>query len=954
MSWLPVKDIAPVCKETGMLVIEKEKKMETRRRIIALFIGIMTIVSMFTFSIGATAEETEAPEAYIEVTDKDMLLVEKLEAFGVITNEYDAATYVTRRQMADIIAGFIGLSQYKSTSSETPFRDVSINDESVSSINALYDLGIITGDNNLSFYHDNYVTCDEATVFIVNAIGYKTFAQREGGYPTGYHRIAIKLRMYDELGINIGTSKMSVIDVYKMLDSALSAAAVEQIYIGDNTRYTFSDTETFLSKTYGIKKYKGKVTGNEYTKLTVADSKLTDEQIEIDGKIYDTPGYFYGYFLGYNVDYYINEDSGERELIYVAETPKANSTLKIDAKDIIKSKTTTDRIYYYEGENTYHVQFIRNFDAIYNGQCYTGYGTLVNLIPDNGYIEALDNNKDGVYEIIFIYEYKNVVVESIDSYKEIIKDKLSGTEVNLDSYKYKVKYINLDGEESADFNDIAQGDVLSVAQSRGTNKAITVYISKTPVVGTITEYDNSLGYYINGTYYEEAAEYNGDTLQVGLSGAFYIDINNKIVLYKYDTDSDGMAIGVMMALDYEIGTFKTDIELRLFTTDEEIINVKMADVVIVDGRRCKLDKVSDRDFVLSSISKGNITNGMYYIENTYAVKYKLSSEGLLKELDTGAIGGPGNINVEVDNGEYMLCRYYNMLTCYTPKEGGGYSHKYIRYNGKDALIFYTPSAGHLDEVDDYGLVTNFRYNRYYAKPALRSESYTDAIENYSLYSFNTTDIGLVDIIILRDYGSAGGLTSSSPLGIITNISKGSDEWGSITDRMYMGETAMGDLAERITFKKNGVTTEVPSRDLIEATAPALPELRPGVVIRFGKNYEGKIDTIQVIAEYDSVTNIVTPTFKDASTFIEDADISNKVGNLVVAEILNNDTKAKMIECTTNGTDSLPFVTENATIKIYRSEREKIENGTLSDIASGDKIVARIGEYFEIREIIVFR
>lgn len=929
--------------------------MEMRRRFTALFIGIMMMASMFAFTTGAAAEKAETPDNYVEVTEQDMLLVEKLEAFGVIANEYDATTYVTRRQMTEIIAKFIGVSQHRSTASETPFRDVSINDESIFAINTLYDLGIITGDNDLRFYPDNYITCDEATVFVVNSIGYKIFAEREGGYPTGYHRIAIKLGMYDKLNINIGTSKMRVIDIYKMLDSALSASAVIPIYIGENnTQYTFSDTETFLSKTYGIKKYKGKVTGNEYTKLTNDDSKLTDEQIEIDGKIYDTPGYFYGYFLGYNVDYYIKEDAGERELVYVEETPKINSTLRIDAEDIIKSKTTSDRIYYYEDEDIQHIEFARIFDAIYNKQCVTNYGTLVNLIPDNGYIEVLDNNKDGVYDIIFVYEYKNVVVEAVDSYNEAITDKLTGNKVSLDSYKYKVKYIKLDDNTDASFDEIAQGDVLSIAESKGTNKAITVYISKTPIVGTITEYDNTLGYNIDGTYYEEAEEYSGDTLAVGLSGAFYIDVNNKIVLHEYDSSSDYSSIGVMMGIDYKITTLDANIEVRIFTTDEEIINVTLADVVKVDGRRCKLEKDSDRDFVLSSISKGKISGGLYYVENTYAIKYKLSSDGLLKELDTGAIGGTGNINIEVDNGEYMLSRYHNMLTCYTPKEGGGYSSKFIRYNGKDALIFHTPSAGHLNETDDYGLVDELRYNRYYAKSSYRSDNYTDFIENYSLYSFHTTDIGIVDIIILRDYGAAGGLTSSSPLGVITAITKGSDKWGSVTDRIYMGEGVMGDLAERIDFKKNGTTTEVLSKDLIEATAPALPELRAGVVIRFGKNYEGKIDTIHVVAEYDLETNTITPTFKDSSTFIEDADIPNKVGNLAVCEVLINDTKTKMIECTTNGTDILPFVTENATVKIYRSEREKIEDGTIADIASHDKVVVRLGEYFEIREIIVFR
>lgn len=920
-----------------------------KRRFITIFICIMTMVSMFTFSIGATTEETNVSENYVEVTDKDMLLVEKLESFGVITNEYDITTYVTRRQMAEIITKYIGLSHYEGTSSETSFRDVSVDDESAYEINALYDLGIITGDNNLRFYPDNYVTCDEATVFIVNAIGYKTFAQREGGYPTGYHRIAIKLGMYNNLSVNMGTSKMSVIDIYKMLDSALSAAGVIPIYTGtDDTKYTFSETETFLSKTYGIKKYKGKVTGNAYTKLTVADSKLTDEQIEIDKNVYDTPGTFYGYLLGYSVDYYIKESAGEKELVYVEETSKLNKTLKLDAEDIIKSKTTSDRIYYNEDRDVQHIDIAKNRDVIYNNQCLTGYGTLLDLIPENGYIEVLDNNKDGVYDIVFVYEYKNYVVDYVDAYNEVVKYKPSRAELNLNSRKHKVQYINLDGNVSASFSDISQGDVLSVAQSKGTNNVITVYISKTPIIGAITEYDDSLGYNIGGVYYEKAKDYVGETLKLGLSGAFYVDINNNIVSHKYDSSSSDLAIGVMMALGYDSGRSKANIEVRLFTADEEVIEVKLADVVKIDGKKRELKNKDDVKAVLEAISKS--TDEPYEVKNTYAVRYKISSDDLLSELDTGAKGGIGNINVEVDNGEYLLSRYYGMLTCYTKKEGGGYSPtKYIRYNSANTIIFYTPSAGRLDEVEEYGLVTNFKYNRYYAKPSIRSDEYTDFIDNYSLYSFHTTDIELVDIIILRDYGVAGELTSSSPIGVITKITKGADEDGNATDRIYMGDGIKGDLADEVNFKKNGKgPTKVSSKDLVKT------ELKAGVVIRYGKNREGKIDTIHVIAEYDSEKKLITPTFKDANTFIESSDIANKVSNLLVAEVLNNDAEAKMIKCTTDGKDALPFVTENASVKIYRSEWQELENATIADIAPEDKIVARIGEYFDIREIIIFR
>ena len=404
-------------------------------KITALFIVMAMMVSFCAFSSVAAANETNV---VAEISDEEFILIEKLEAMGVISNDYDPTQNVTRRQMVDIISKFMNLSG-GNTDVKSPFRDVNERDDAFGQINALYDLGIISGDENFNFRPDDYVTYDETMVFVVNAVGHKMFALREGGFPTGYYRVAIKHGMMDGLSIKDGKAYATLVDIYKILNSAMTASTVIPSYTGNDVIYTLSDTENFLSTTYGIKKFRGKVTGNENTYLTSSKSSLTDEQIAIDGVIYDTPGYVYGYFLGYTVDYYLknSDTTSDVELIYVEETKKANSVVKIDREDIIIGKTSTDAIYYKDdNDKENHESLDENVDVIYNNQNYKGYVDFIaDVLPENGYVELLDNNNDGVYDVLFVYDYENIVVDSVDTYNERVYYKtINGEGVTVEEY----------------------------------------------------------------------------------------------------------------------------------------------------------------------------------------------------------------------------------------------------------------------------------------------------------------------------------------------------------------------------------------------------------------------------------------------------------------------------------------------------------------------------------------
>ena len=82
--------------------------MYRKKRVMSFLAALTFFAVSFLHSAPAFAEDAGA-----EITETDRRLVEKLEAFGAITNEYeDIGMYVSRRQMAEIIVHFMRLRRW--------------------------------------------------------------------------------------------------------------------------------------------------------------------------------------------------------------------------------------------------------------------------------------------------------------------------------------------------------------------------------------------------------------------------------------------------------------------------------------------------------------------------------------------------------------------------------------------------------------------------------------------------------------------------------------------------------------------------------------------------------------------------------------------------------------------------------------------------------------------------
>lgn len=936
--------------------------MKRMKRLVSLLVVMATLASLCAFSIPAYAEETEATLPAVTVADEDILRIEKLEALGVIDASYDPATYVTRRKMADIIVKYMNITP-SANSNGTPFRDVTMKDSSFASICTLYNMGIISGDEELRFNPDNYVTYDEALVFIVNAIGHKMFAEREGGYPTGYHRVAIKHGMLKGLAMQKGSDPVSFVDLYKILEASLDAATVVPQYYGDGSvTYTLSETDTYLYETYGIRKYRGIVTGNENTRLTSTDSRLTDEQIEIDGQLYETPGYVYDYFLGYTVDYFVRVNSDtDAEMLYIEEARNCNEVVKIDAEDILPGRTTDSRIYYVDEENTekeYHITFDTNFDVIYNKQCWLGYGNLANTIPVTGYIEALDNNGDGTFDVLFIYEYENLVVASTDSYKEVVVGE-NGAVLDLDSSKHEVKYYFVGETKKRNFNSVAVGGVLSVLKSKGAEKVITVYISMEEVVGKIVASDSELGFQIGENWYEEAYNYTSDNyvaLVTGLEGAFKIDMNGQIAAYSKNISAkEGEMIGIVTAIEPSTSIFNHGIDMKIFTHQDEFIEVPVAERVIINGTR--YDLADDSGFERAK-------NKLSVVSDVYLIRFMLNSQGEVSTIDTTKSRDvDGTIDVLTENeAGYMTSRTGRMFM-YKDDNGNGCIS---RLSPDHYTVMTIPGAANIADDDMYQVYTKDvkgdRWWGYRSDGAGEIKSAT-----YSLYSFGLSEITMINVMVFRlaNQATSGGVVEAKPnlndqFGMITDLSSGLNADEEVVPIVCIDNGEGVRVSKEVTYynnsQPNGVSCN--AEDLITGIRESdnsVSKLESGTIIMYSTNLSGEIISIRFITDKDG--NKLT-AFSGAGGNVYgsgglgfDADGGGK--NMAFGEVVKLDVKEKLVQAKINGNSNNAFIT-GGSIYVYYVDDDKLASGKTSDISVGDEFIVFLDSYLTIKKMYIFK
>ncbi len=367
-------------------------------------------LALSTVAFGATYTDVAEDSAYYEA-------VETLNKLDIVTG-YEDGTFkpedgVTRAEMAALIARIQGYGETAKNPASTGFKDVPASHWASGYIANAAGMGIINGYGDGNFGPEDPVLYEQAVKMVMATLGYTPFADKNGGYPTGYLAAA---QRYD---VSLAVANAAVGQeanrgtVAQLLENALDTPLMEQSKWNTNGEVEYEiadgkddkDYKTLMSENLGYVKIRGVVEDadcislNHEGEVTIDNTENTGKNkgpsIEIDVKdayktnntdFYDNagnlkasaPSTYYtgsmdideGAYLGRSVIGYAKKDAmDDYQLVSIAVDTSRDATLVVDL-DSYAGVNGTKLSYAKDGANdTTEVDIDADIKVVYNNVC---------------------------------------------------------------------------------------------------------------------------------------------------------------------------------------------------------------------------------------------------------------------------------------------------------------------------------------------------------------------------------------------------------------------------------------------------------------------------------------------------------------------------------------------------------------------------------------------------------
>ncbi len=763
------------------------------KKTIAFCLGIVMVLGMslgsFAYSVSDDLVGTKYEEAGAV-----------LGALGIMVGDGDGNFRpddgIKRAEFAKIAIHALGLADSAQASKdETKFHDVPKDYWANGYINVAAAQGIIQGDIEGTFRPEDRISYQEAVTILVRMLGYELAAEAKGGYPKGYLQVANQYGFTKNAagsGTEVAKRGVAAILAY----NALTIGMMEQTGFGSNSNFEITD-KTILKENLDTEKFQGQITGNHFTKLT-GSSNLKKNQIEIDNVVYQTEDSSAQQYLGYRVTYYLKtQENGDQVVILVRPENGKNKTLEIDGDNI--ETVDADRINYWtdkeHDKTTKYAKIAASAKMIYNGVAIPyseakvkEYGTL------SGNVMLLDHNSDDQYDVVFVNEYKNLVVDSISSLSYTVTDKYGNPSLQFDPEDTQISFSLTDknGNEF-DFEKLEEWMVISYLESED-GEVLKATVITDSLSGTVTEIEDDK-YKIDGNFYQIADNY-AETVKLDDEGTFYLDIRGEIAAVNTNsTLSDKYAYLIDAA---EADGMNDHIDLKLFLMNGETKILSSKDKISYNGGSKEAAKT-----VLEKLkSNGKVTKQL--------ITYETNSEGQITKINTAEDISGNGVNINKDK---FVLNHKGAETLYkkTSSKLGSYV---INAN---TIVFDIPSTA--TGEDEYAIKDKTMF------------------EDEGLYDVEIYDVRedlSAKIVIVKN--STGLTNSESPIAVVNKISQSRNEKGDIVEKLYAAHN--GQMIALETSEK-GI--------LVNAAGKAL---KAGDIIQFRTNSQGVIDRISVLFEVD--------------------------------------------------------------------------------------------------------
>ncbi len=746
---------------------------------------------------------------------------ELLGALGIMVGDAGTGAFrpndpIIRSEMAKVAVYSVGLEDIaQSSMGATGFPDVPANHWATGAINVAHQQGMVIGDDVGTFRPDDPVLLQEAIAIVVRAMGYEPAAADKGGYPAGYMYIASSNQLLRGLS---GTADKPATrgDIAQLIFNSLTVNLMEQVGFGSSVTYEVVD-KTLLYDRLNVEKGYGQITATGETGLT-GGSTTAEDRIQIGDKLFYVGDTHAKQMLGYNVLYYarLDKTTDNKTLINVREQANKNDSVTVAAKNIVTvtgDVNAAKTFEYWANTNdtrTKTASIAADAVYIYNGKYKTGV-TSEQLKPTAGNVTLLDADTNGIYEIVFVNHFTNIVVDTVSTITGRVTDKYMNGSLVFDKNNTNVMYTLLKNGEEIDISALREWNIISYTISDD-SLLIKAYVSDASVNGIVTEITDQ-GYRIGSSTerYKKAASYPND-INLNDRGTFYLDIEGNIAAVDEKATVDTEVLGVSrygyLVDAVEETTFNTTLKLKIFTSTGETLIASTPEKL-----RFNDNYTATADSVYDALS-GNMPQLIMYETNT---------AGEITAIDTAENGtGTGAPN----KGTFTLNIAETEMT-------------YKSASGKLGTVGVAENTIIFDIPRDAGTDTD--------KYSIRNHSTLSNNTSYNAIVYDLQENYVASVIIITS--STGLVAAENPLFLVDYIAETQTEDYTVTDRLYGWQ--------------DGKKIDILAEDRSVLIKSGSTKVKQGDIIQYRLNRDGEIDSITVLFNTDNMnTEFVTAVTDD--------------------------------------------------------------------------------------------
>ncbi|MBP3360179.1 MAG: S-layer homology domain-containing protein [Clostridia bacterium] len=415
------------------------------------------------------------------------------------------------------------------------FNDVKSDCFCAAEVSALKAMKIISGDENNCFRPNDPIMLIEAIKMISAGLGYTYYAENNGGYPDGYFSAATQANLLENINISLN-DKLTKNEAVLLLYNALNADFFQTKVSGDSLKSESVNNENVLSEIHDVYYVDGIIKSNKITNISFHETN--QNTIDIENLSLNCDDIDVKQYLGYNARVYYKNDNNFQNVIYIMPK-KINRESEIsDGSNAEYISDSNEIKYYEENGRAKKIKLEDNFKLIYNNKSEGDYNSILQKL-DRCNIRFLDNNNNGRCDVLFVTEYKNVVVKSINIEDEIVYDMYSASN-NWDWSNIAsdaILNVTDTNGNTMTMSDLLPWRVLSISESND-REYIEIIVSDNFVCGTVSGSADDK-YIIDGAEYEISDGYKkagNQDLFVGLTGTFCLDISGRIAAVLKEDD----------------------------------------------------------------------------------------------------------------------------------------------------------------------------------------------------------------------------------------------------------------------------------------------------------------------------------------------------------------------------------------------------------------------------------